>query len=164
MMHFWNEQQTIDLLKNLVNTASPSGYTTSIMKEISRFLDENGIPYKKTNKGAIIATFEGDNNNQHRLLTAHTDTLGAIVKEVKSSGRLKLNKIGGFNWNAAEGEYCTIHTADGRKIRGTILMHETTVHVYAGASELKRDDNHIEVRIDEKVFSAQDTRALGIEV
>lgn len=164
MIQFWNEQQTIDLLNHLVNTASPSGYTTSIMKEIALFLEENKISYKKTNKGAIIATFDGNNNHQHRLLTAHTDTLGAIVKEVKSSGRLKLNKIGGFNWNAVEGEYCTIHTADGKKIRGTILMHETTVHVYAGAGELKRDDQHIEVRIDEKVFSAQDTRALGIEV
>ena len=53
MMHFWNEQQTIDLLKNLVNTASPSGYTTSIMKEIALFLEENKIPYKKTNKGRL---------------------------------------------------------------------------------------------------------------
>ena len=35
MAQFWNEQQTIDLLNKLVNTASPSGYTTSIMKEIS---------------------------------------------------------------------------------------------------------------------------------
>lgn len=164
MVQYWKEQETLNLLEKLVNTASPSGYTTSILKEIGKFLETNEIPYKKTNKGAIIATFKGKNDEQHRLLTAHVDTLGAIVKEVKGSGRLKLNKIGGFNWNAVEGEYCTIHTADGKKIRGTILMHETTVHVYAGCGDLKRDDNHIEVRIDEKVFSAEDTRALGIEV
>lgn len=164
MKTFWNEKEAVDLLQQLVETPSPSGYTTAIMKKMGQFLEEHQIPYKKTNKGAIIATFEGENKEEHRLLTAHTDTLGAIVKEIKGSGRLKLQKIGGFNWNAAEGEYCTIHTAEGKKIRGTILMHETTVHVYAGSGDLKRDDNHIEVRIDEKVFTEADTRALGIEV
>lgn len=164
METYWNEQETVQLLEELVNTASPSGYTTTILKNIGKYLNANDIPYVRTNKGAIIATFQGKNDEQHRLLTAHVDTLGAIVKEVKSSGRLKLHKIGGFNWNATEGEYCTIHTADGKKIRGTILLHETTVHVYSKSGEIKRDDDHIEVRIDEKVFSAEDTRSLGIEV
>ena len=164
MKYFWPEQETLELLEQLVNTASPSGYTTNIMKKIGSFLQRIEVPYVRTNKGAVIATFKGENDEQQRLLTAHTDTLGAIVKEVKSSGRLKLGMIGGFNWNAVEGEYCTIHTAEGKKIRGTILMHETTVHVYRGAGDLKRDESHIEVRIDEKVFSAADTRKLGIEV
>lgn len=164
MENSWKQEETIELLEKLVNTASPSGYTTNILKTIGQFLKENDIAYKQTNKGAIIATFEGENNEQQRLLTAHVDTLGAIVKEVKGSGRLKLHRIGGFSWNAAEGEYCTIHTADGKKIRGTVLLHETTVHVYGRNDEIKRDDDHIEVRVDEKVFSADDTRALGIEV
>jgi putative aminopeptidase FrvX len=164
METYWNEQETVQLLEQLVNTASPSGYTTTILKNIGEYLKSNNIPYVRTNKGAVVATFQGQNDDQHRLITAHVDTLGAIVKEVKASGRLKLHKIGGFNWNAAEGEYCTIHTANGKKIRGTILLHETTVHVYADAGNIKRDDDHIEVRIDEKVFTAEDTRSLGIEV
>lgn len=164
MNNYWNERETVELLKDLVNTASPSGYTSAIMKKMGDYLKELGISYQKTNKGAIIVTFMGENNEQHRLLTAHTDTLGAIVKEIKPSGRLKLGMIGGFNWNAVEGEYCTIHTAEGKTLRGTILMHETTVHVYRGASDLKRDENHIEVRIDEKVLNAKDTKGLGIEV
>ena len=164
METYWNEQETVQLIEQLVNTASPSGFTTTILKKISDYLKANDIPYVRTNKGAVIATFKGKNDEQHRLLTAHVDTLGAIVKEIKPSGRLKLHKIGGFRWNAVEGEYCTIHTANGKTIRGTILMHETTVHVYAQAGDLKRDDEHIEVRIDEKVFSKEDTQALGIEV
>lgn len=164
MKSIWDEQQTLTLLEQLVNTASPSGYTADIMKTMGAYLTKHGIDYKKTNKGAIIATFHGANDAQHRLLTAHTDTLGAMVKSVKPSGRLQLAMIGGFNWNAVEGEYCTIHTADGKRVRGTILMHETTVHVYRGAADLKRDENHIEVRVDEKVLKAEDTRTLGIEV
>lgn len=164
MKYVFNEKDTVDLLCQIVNIPSPSGFTKSIMQFIGSYLQDLGIEYKKTNKGAIIATFQGENNNVHRLLTAHTDTLGAMVKEIKANGRLKLSMVGGFNWNAVEGEYCTIHTASGKKIRGTILMHETTVHVYRGAGELKRDENHIEVRIDEKVNNAEGVRKIGIEV
>lgn len=160
----FDEKRTIDLLDQLVNIPSPSGYTKTIMQFIGSYLKKQGIEYKQTNKGAIIATIEGENNNAHRLLTAHVDTLGAMVKEVKSNGRLKLTMIGGFKWNAVEGEYCTIHTAQGKKIRGTILLHETTVHVYNNPDAIKRDENHIEVRIDEKCFNAEDVRAAGIEI
>ena len=164
MSYKFQEQETVSLLKQLVEIPSPSGYTKDIMDFMEQFLKDIDVNYIRTNKGALIATILGENDTKHRLLTAHTDTLGAMVKEVKSSGRLKLAMVGGFNWNAVEGEYCTIHTADGRKIRGTILMHQTTVHVYKNATTLARDEQNIEVRVDEKVKSASETRELGIEV
>ncbi|WP_342566894.1 M42 family metallopeptidase [Psychrobacillus sp. FSL K6-4046] len=164
MSYKFQEQETVSLLKQLVEIPSPSGYTKDIMDFMEQFLKDIDVNYIRTNKGALIATIIGENDTKHRLLTAHTDTLGAMVKEVKSSGRLKLAMVGGFNWNAVEGEYCTIHTADGRKIRGTILMHQTTVHVYKNATTLARDEQNIEVRVDEKVKSASETRELGIEV
>ena len=164
MNNVFDEKRTIDLLGQLVNIPSPSGYTKTIMQFIGNYLEAIGIEYTKTNKGAIIAKIEGENTSSHRLLTAHVDTLGAMVKEVKSNGRLKLTMIGGFKWNAVEGEYCTIHTAKGKKIRGTILLHETTVHVYNNPDTIKRDADHIEVRIDEKCFNTADVRATGIEV
>lgn len=157
-------KETVALLKQLVEIPSPSGYTKEIMDFMENILKQLKVNYIRTNKGALIATIKGTDDTKHRLLTAHTDTLGAMVKEVKGSGRLKLTMIGGFNWNAVEGEYCTIHTADGKKIRGTILMHQTTVHVYKNASGLPRDEQNIEVRIDEKVLTAEDTRKLGVEV
>lgn len=164
MSFSFNKTETVSLLKQLVEIPSPSGYTTEIMDFMENILQDLQVSYKRTNKGALIATIEGTDNSKHRLLTAHTDTLGAMVKEVKASGRLKLTMVGGFNWNAVEGEYCTIHTASGKKVRGTILMHQTTVHVYKNASGIARDEQNIEVRIDEKVLSAEDTRNLGIEV
>lgn len=160
----FKEKETVSLLKQLVEIPSPSGYTKEIMDFMEQFLKDISVDYIRTNKGALIATIKGENDTKHRLLTAHTDTLGAMVKEVKSSGRLKLTMVGGFNWNAVEGEYCTIHTAGGKKIRGTILMHQTTVHVYKNATALARDEQNIEVRVDEKVTNASETRQLGIEV
>lgn len=163
-MYQFNEERTTGLLKKLVETPSPSGFTEKVMKVISNEFEDIGVPYKKTNKGAIIATVKGKDDSRHRLLTAHTDTLGAMVKEIKSNGRLKLAMIGGFNWNAVEGEYCHIHTASGKEVRGTILMHQTTVHVYRNAGTAERNADNIEVRIDEKVKNAAETKALGIEV
>lgn len=164
MTFTFHAKETVSLLKQLVEIPSPSGYTKEIMDFMENILKQLQVDYIRTNKGALIATIKGSDETKHRLLTAHTDTLGAMVKEVKNSGRLKLTMVGGFNWNAVEGEYCTIHTADGKKIRGTILMHQTTVHVYKNASGLPRDEQNIEVRIDEKVLSAEDTRKLGVEV
>lgn len=164
MTFTFHVKDTVSLLKQLVEIPSPSGYTKEIMDFMENILKQLQVDYIRTNKGALIATIKGKDETKHRLLTAHTDTLGAMVKEVKGSGRLKLTMVGGFNWNAVEGEYCTIHTADGKKVRGTILMHQTTVHVYKNASSLPRDEQNIEVRIDEKVLTAEDTRKLGVEV
>lgn len=160
----FNERETIDILKKLVETPSPSGYTLDVMKVISSYLDELKVDYVKTNKGAIVATILGDNNSSHRLLTAHTDTLGAMVKEIKSNGRIKLSLIGGFSWNAMEGESCFIHTSSGKKIRGTILLYQTSVHVYKNSGSIERNAENMEIRIDEKVFSKEDTSKLGIDI
>ena len=160
----FNERETIDILRKLVETPSPSGYTNEVMKYISSYLDEINVDYVKTNKGAIVATLLGDNNSSHRLLTAHTDTLGAMVKEIKSNGRIKLSLIGGFSWNAMEGESCFIHTSSGKKIRGTILLHQTSVHVYKNSGAIERNAENMEIRVDEKVFSKDDTSKLGIDV
>ncbi|MHC8516221.1 M42 family metallopeptidase [Sporosarcina sp. ITBMC105] len=163
-MKQFNEKRTVTLLEKLVKTPSPSGFTDKVMQVIREELTSIKVPFVQTNKGAIIATVKGKDDTRHRLLTAHVDTLGAMVKEVKSDGRLKLAMVGGFNWNAVEGEYCRIHTASGKEVRGTILMHQTTLHVYRNAGIAERSAENIEVRIDEKVKNAADTRALGIEV
>ena len=72
-------------------------------------------------------TIKGQKDEQHRYVTAHVDTLGAIVRAVKPDGRLKMDRIGGFPWNMIEGENCTVHVAStGQKVSGTILIHQTS--------------------------------------
>jgi len=163
-MNMFNEKQIIAVLQKLVETPSPSGYTADVLAIIKKEFESIGVPFMTTNKGAVIATIQGVDTKRHRLLTAHVDTLGAMVKEVKSDGRLKLSMIGGFKWDAVEGEYCSIHTAGGKKYSGTILMHQTSVHVYKEAGSAKRSEDNIEVRIDEVVKNADETKALGVEV
>lgn len=156
---------TINYVKNLTSIASPTGYTKDIMNYIVEETSNMGYAPKVTNKGAVMVTVEGKDNSHHRVVTAHLDTLGAIVRAVKPSGRLKIDLVGGFTYNSIEGENCTIHvTKNGKKISGTILMHQISVHVYSDAATAARNQSNIEVRLDEKVTNEEETRALGIEV
>ncbi|MFC4320469.1 M42 family metallopeptidase [Litchfieldia salsa] len=163
-MTYPNSQDTLEVIKKLVSIPSPSGNTSEVIGFVEKFLAEYNVETKRNRKGGLIATIQGKNQKNHRMLTAHVDTLGAIVKEIKPSGRLKLDLIGGFKYNSIEGEYCEIETSSGKKITGTILMHQTTVHVYKNAGTAERNQENMEVRIDEKVHTADEIRLLGIEV
>ncbi|WP_223820992.1 M42 family metallopeptidase [Bacillus sp. S3] len=152
------------LISDLVSIPSPSGNTNEVITFVENFLSDLQINTYRNRKGGLIATVEGKDTSKHRMLTAHVDTLGAMVKEIKSNGRLKIDLIGGFKYNSIEGEYCQIETSSGKKYTGTILMHQTSVHVYKDAGKAERNQENIEVRIDEKVHTAEEVRALGIEV
>ncbi|TXC91589.1 M42 family metallopeptidase [Metabacillus litoralis] len=156
--------ETMQLIKELVEIPSPSGHTTEVISFVENYLKDFHVEMKRNHKGGLLVTIPGENKNQHRMLTAHVDTLGAIVKEIKSTGRLMIDLIGGFTYNSIEGEYCQIETINGEVYSGTILMHQTSVHVYKDAGKLERNQKNIEVRIDEKVHNADDVRKLGIEV
>ncbi|WP_405102808.1 M42 family metallopeptidase [Oceanobacillus sp. FSL H7-0719] len=159
-----NITETKNLIKEIVSIPSPSGNTSKVISFIEEKLNELNVKSYRNRKGGLIATIPGKNNEEHRMLTAHVDTLGAMVKEVKSNGRLRLDLIGGFTYNSVEGEYCEIETASGNIFTGTILLHQTSVHVYKNAGDVKRNQENMEVRIDAKVENADDVRALGIEV
>jgi putative aminopeptidase FrvX len=163
-MAYPNTEETIQLLKDLVSIPSPSGNTNEVISFVENYLKELGVHTERNRKGGLIATLPGKDEQHHRMLTAHVDTLGAMVKEIKPSGRLKLELIGGFKFNSIEGEYCEIETSGGQRFTGTILMHQTSVHVYKDAGKAERSQENMEVRLDEKVHNANDVRALGIEV
>ncbi|MEA1883509.1 MAG: M42 family metallopeptidase [Thermotogota bacterium] len=96
------------------------------------------------------------------LLSAHIDTLGAMVKAVKDNGRIRITKLGGFPENNIEGENCIIHTREGRTYSGTIQLNHSSVHVYDDVNTIKRDNTTVEVVIDKLVKTADDTETLGI--
>ncbi|MEI3599969.1 M42 family metallopeptidase [Oceanobacillus sp. SE10311] len=164
MATYPNLSETKNLIKQLVSIPSPSGNTGKVISFIEEILTDLQIEHKRNRKGGLIATIPGENENEHRMLTAHVDTLGAMVKEIKRDGRLRLDLIGGFTYHSIDGEYCEIETSSGKIFTGTILHHETSVHVYKNARDAKYNQEKMEVRIDAKVENAEAVRALGIEV
>ena len=111
-------------------------------------------------------TVPGVITDKQRYVTAHVDTLGAIVRAVKADGRLKLDRIGGFPWNMIEGENCTVHVANtGSTHSGTILVHQTSCHVYKDAGTVERPRTIWKsVWMKKSKSNEKETRALGIEV
>ncbi len=156
----------VDFLTGLLNTPSPTGYTDrAIYYTESALAVFPQLVYTRTRKGALVATWPGQQANAPRALTAHIDTLGAMVKEIKANGRLKLTKIGGYAWNTVEGEGCTVLAHSGSEVRGSILLTKASGHVYGSqVNDLKREDDTMEVRLDARTTGLEETRALGIEV
>ena len=155
----------LENVKNLTTIPSPTGFTANIIEYIGDLFDEMGVTYEVTPKGGLLVSMEGKDNDSHRFVTAHVDTLGAMVRGIKPSGRLKIDLIGGFTYNAIEGEYCTIHSSlMDKKFSGTILMHQTSVHVYKDARTAERNQDNMEIRLDHMVKSKEDVEKLGIQV
>ena len=158
-------QQTIDYLKKLTSIPSPTGFTREVADYLVEELERLGYSPIRTNKGGVNVIVKGKDDNKHRVVTAHVDTLGAMVRAVKSDGRLKMAKIGGYPWNMIEGENCLVHVAStGKTVSGTILIHQTSTHVYKDAGTAERTEDNMEVRLDAKVRNEKEIRDLGIDV
>lgn len=156
----------IDFLTGLLNTPSPTGFAHQAIAYTEQALTVfPSLKLSHTRKGALVAAWPGLKADAPRALTAHTDTLGAMVKEIRSDGRLKLTKLGSFAWNTVEGEGCTVFASKGGAVRGSILIAKASTHVYGNeVSELKRDDENMEVRLDARTAYADETEGLGIQV
>ena len=158
-------KETINYIKKLISIDSPTGFTREISTYLIEEIEKLGYKAIRGNKGGVNVVVEGENDKKHRIVTAHVDTLGAIVRAIKSDGRLKIAQIGGYPWNMIEGENCEVHVAsNNKKISGTILVHQTSIHVYRDAGTVERTQDNMEIRLDVKVNSAEDVRSLGIDV
>ena len=156
----------IDFLTRLLNTPSPTGFAQAAIALTEQALAAfPELHLSRNHKGALLAEWPGEDAVTPRALTAHADTLGAMVKEIKPNGRLKLTQIGGYAWNAIEGEGVRVFTTAGEVIRGAVLLTMASSHVFGKqVNETKRDEDTLEVRLDARTTNADETRALGIEV
>jgi len=156
----------LSTLTKLLETPSPTGHTklgiALIQEELSAY---SQLALNETRKGALVAEWAGEKHDAPRAITSHVDTLGAMVKEIKANGRLKLSALGSYAWNTVEGEGCTIFLQDGSSLRGSLLLTHASGHVHAQkVNELKRDADNIELRVDARTLSAAETEKLGITV
>lgn len=154
----------IKSIVDLANIPSPSGYAKEAIIYIEKIIKNLGINYRITNKGALIATIEGKDNKNQRTISAHVDTLGAMVKSIKENGRISFDKIGGYILNSIEGENCIIETCEGKRFSGTILTVKPSIHIHSDAGQIERKIENMEIIIDEKVKNKEDIEKLGINV
>jgi len=153
-----------DVLRQLLEIPSPTGYTDEAVRFCCNELDRIGIDYELTRRGAIRARLAGTARKPARALIAHVDTLGALVRELKPNGRLGLVPIGHWSSRFAEGARCTLLTRGGA-YRGTILPLKASGHTFgAEIDEQPVSWDQVELRVDIDSESADDLRAHGVAI
>lgn len=152
------------VLLHLLSIHSPTGYTDPIVREVCHELDQLGIRYELTRRGAIRATLPGRAYSPDRAVVAHLDTLGAMVKELKENGRLGVVPVGHWSSRFAEGARCSLYS-DATIYRGTLLPLKASGHTFNTEIDTQPVSwDNLELRVDEHVNDAGDLRRLGIDV
>lgn len=143
---------------------SPTGFTARAAQWVKEAFESLGFDARLSVKGGVLIDLGGADADDALLLEAHTDTLGAMVAEIKGSGRLRVTPLGGMSANNGEAENVRVYTRAGGVLDGTLQLCNASVHVNGDYSTAKRTFDTTEVVLDEPVASADDTRALGVEV
>lgn len=151
----------VEFLERLVNTPSPSGYTREVTALMESEAGKWGFESEYSRKGGLIIHIPG-RSEEVIGISAHVDTLGAMVRSVSSTGMLKMIPVGGFMMESIEGMYCKVHTRTGKTYTGTVLTKEPSVHTYDDAQTLERKAKNMEIRLDEVVCSEEDVKKLEI--
>jgi len=161
-----DQQFLTEFLVDLLNTPSPTGLAEPAIAFTEQTLKAfPGLTLSRTRKGALVARWEGKKSDAPRALTAHVDTLGGMVKEIKPNGRLKLTRLGALLLNGVETEGCWVLLNHGGKVRGSFLFEKASSHVHGAlVHETKRSEDNMEVRLDARTASSDETKALGIQV
>lgn len=153
----------MDQLKKLIQIDSPTGFTYAVAEYAKSEFEKLGYKTEITSKGGVLADIGGQDNENSLLLSAHIDTLGGMVREIKGNGRLKIKNIGGLNASNTETESVTVYTRSGKKYGGTFQLCNASSHVNSDVSSAVRNWDNMEIVLDEDVSCAADIRELGIE-
>ena len=150
---------SLETLKSLVEIDSPTGFTEQACEYAAEVLRGYGYQPELSNKGAVRCSM----GPAPRLaITAHTDTLGAMVSGINSDGTLAVSTIGGLSLNMAEGEYVKVYTMGGKILTGTFLLDNPSSHANRDLNKTRRDTSNMHIRLDEEIYKEADTRELGV--
>lgn len=151
----------LDHLKALVNIPSPVGMTEKAEQWVMERLKALGfVPWQNKKGGVFVQINQGEGPGI--LLTAHIDTIGLMVRSVKSNSRLGFSRLGGFPLQYVEQENVLVHTAWGQEYPGTLRLNEPAVHANDDLAEVKRTPDTMEIVLDLQVKTKEDTLARGI--
>ena len=124
----------LDYLKTTLDTLlkipSPVGRTHEVTELCRKMLCEWTSDVHVSRKGVLNATFQGERSDEPRGVTAHLDTLGAVIKSINPNGRFHLYKLGNYSWNSLENEEVQVFTSSGKTFRGSVIVANASHHIH----------------------------------
>lgn len=157
-----NKERFKQFAHQLYAIDSPTGYTKSAITFLELKAKELGFETSRNQKGNLHIFISGKDHTYKVGVSAHTDTLGLMVRSINGDGTLRFTNLGGPLLPTLDGEYCRIITRDHKTYTGTILSTSPAAHVFKDASSASRNADNMIVKIDEIVKSKDDVTKLGI--
>jgi endoglucanase len=119
-------KQSLEFLKTLLTTPSPSGFEAENqrlwVREAERIADE----VRTDAYGNAVAVLNPGAGTRV-LVEGHVDEIGLMVKHIDSNGYVYFQRIGGVNPAMVQGKRVNIHTENGvvRGVAGATAIHLT---------------------------------------
>lgn len=104
--------ESVDLLKRLVNTPSPSGFE----RPVQRIVREELAKYTDDVRTDVMGNVIGMRNEQGRprvMLSGHCDEIGLMVRYIDDNGFIYFTPIGGVDAHLTPGQRVRIHAKQG---------------------------------------------------
>ncbi len=89
-----NKEKVLNTAKEILLIDSPSGFCYDVMDKIQSMTEELGYAFEKSVKSGGVITVPGKSSDIVIGLSAHVDTLGAMVRSISSEGTIKVTLIG----------------------------------------------------------------------
>lgn len=151
-------------MKNFISTPSPVGFYELTTPLLKKYAEELGFQTFQDERHSFYFSLEGEDTSKTVMVGAHMDTLGYMARSITEDGSLKLKGLGGVQNHSLEHEKAYLYTRDLRVYSGYIVPIHHSTHVFSDARTMDRDIDNMRFVLDEDVHSAEDVRALGIEV
>ncbi len=130
-------------------------------------LERLSIPFELTRLGAIRADLKGRQETPDRAIVSHLDTLGAVIKGLSRRTMIgqSFRRSATASARFAEGARVTVFSDDDVRTTGTILPLKASGHTYGDEIDTQPAAwSNLELRLDARVSSEDDIRALGVHV
>ena len=163
-MEHLNEAYFLEQFRALLAIDSTTGQFREIQNYVIEQSEAMGFSTYATHKGGVLVDLGGEGNDI--AVTAHLDDIGLMVRRINADGTLNVCPVGGLYPFYCVMENVRVHTRGGKVCTGTVCRTPNSVHVTEEELRSEAGDfrKNVCVVLDEDTKSAQQTRALGVEV
>ncbi len=152
-----SQQDSIELIRDLVNTPGVTGNEGPVRRRIRELLPE-GPRVAEDELGNLLATM---GEGPQVVVIAHMDELGVAISNINDGGGLHIHPVGGIDPRTVMGQMWDIHTADGVVTGVTALKPP---HLMEDRAEMKKIPPWSQMRMDIGARSREEVEAMGVRI